>query len=612
MVETAGNNASATETPHKKRTRIDTSSSCSQKVIMSGEKCNKQEAQASVEGNTTRRAEINMKETQSSKKAKLASAPALAAKVKKLRLEAIFYPKFENENQDDQQIRKDMIHRVSTGEGYLECTLKHSGSLLLWSGDQRFYSKNSTSNTFTAVGEVLLRQHFARAWDCTLDDCASTCSAEEKYTACSDFIETNRLSLSFEVVSSCLGHHGDIPNRDYLILISVADRNSGNFFSLSELIEFAQRFRLPHNDAWIFRSAKSSLELFELYDTSREIGMASGVIDSLNEASDGGIVKSMYPHCVFQGDILEGIVIRYVSYSEKDSNKNEFIERMKQLCTDSEEILKLVPPSKNVLKTNDHVIGIDLRDLSEDENFDGIVQKILSDYHGTAKKQISRFEDQCTHGEMPRKIEMKEVASELLSRADVDHETRQIAKCIQTLSDLKVAVSYRLVQETVGTIVRILCIVHVHHDASFQKYFIATKNSGGMKLYRGFSIELITDDEGSTHYDKDNNRTISDSTSFEEIHSTMTDTDSNEKQNMLMLKMKFLPYMVRTFICRNGLSILMKSGNAAFERYALSQLTRWKISQSSIDKWMINLRILLMSHLMPLQKDYTISNMLLR
>ena len=52
-------------------------------------------------------------------------------KLKGLRLEAIFHPKFENES-SEKDVRKEMLSKVGRGEGCLEVTLKHSGSLLLW------------------------------------------------------------------------------------------------------------------------------------------------------------------------------------------------------------------------------------------------------------------------------------------------------------------------------------------------------------------------------------------------------------------------------------------------------------------------------------------------
>jgi hypothetical protein len=44
----------------------------------------------------------------------------------KMSLDAIFYPKFENEL-PDQKIRQQMLTGISTQKGYLEISLKHSG-----------------------------------------------------------------------------------------------------------------------------------------------------------------------------------------------------------------------------------------------------------------------------------------------------------------------------------------------------------------------------------------------------------------------------------------------------------------------------------------------------
>ncbi len=66
-------------------------------------------------------------------------------------------------------------------------------------------------------------------------------------------------------------------------------------------MQFAQRFRLPHNDARIFQSMESATQLFYLYGKSRDTGLADDVIDTSSQATDGGHVKSLYPHTVFQG-----------------------------------------------------------------------------------------------------------------------------------------------------------------------------------------------------------------------------------------------------------------------------------------------------------------------
>ena len=112
--------------------------------------------------------------------------------IAQLKLEAIFHPKFDNESSSNSTIRQKMLHNVSTNRGYIEASLKHSGSLLLWSGKQCFYSKNSTNNIFTKVGEILLMQHFKRCFDTT--------NWREEYKRCSEYIHENRITCSFEVL----------------------------------------------------------------------------------------------------------------------------------------------------------------------------------------------------------------------------------------------------------------------------------------------------------------------------------------------------------------------------------------------------------------------------
>lgn len=512
--------------------------------------------------------------------------------IKKLRLEAIFHPKFDNEHQNDLQIRNNMLSRVSSNQGYLEVTLKHSGSLMLWSGHQRFYSKNSTQNVFTAVGEILLRQHFARAWNGVSPDVDA---AKDKFKECSDYVEQHRLTLSFEVVPSILGHHGDIPQRDYLILIAVADKKQERFYSTAELTALAQEFRLPHNDAWLFRSANGVRILFDLYDSIRETGLASTVIRSMDDAADGGIVKSMYPHSVFQGDILEGIVIRYVSYDNRnggpgrDANSSlravECLEQMKKLCEHSEIVLKIVPPQRETDYSENQedasVCNINLRNLEEEVDLENRLMRVLSKDHGSKRRCTVRLDNRDTG------IDLEEVSNNILSSPDADTESRRIAQLIQTVASLKLRISYKIFQEKVSSLdnegsTRIICIVHVNHDEVFQKYSKATKNTDAMALYRGFSLELITEEQVKEEgmWCAEEGKSLNHA-----LGSVHLKSEPGVEEDGLMLKMKFLPYMVRTFICRNGLSIMDKS-SGAFENYSINQFTRWNMSQKAFEKWM--------------------------
>lgn len=74
------------------------------------------------------------------------------------------------------------------------------------SGGSRYYSKNDANNMVTLVGEFLLEQHMSLVWE-----------TDSKYEECSKYVQEHRLTLAFEVVTSVLGDHGDVPKQPYLI-----------------------------------------------------------------------------------------------------------------------------------------------------------------------------------------------------------------------------------------------------------------------------------------------------------------------------------------------------------------------------------------------------------
>eukprot|EP00986_Skeletonema_menzelii_P016044 scaffold13319_cov142-Skeletonema_menzelii.AAC.2 len=507
--------------------------------------------------------------------------------ITKIQLEAVFHPKFENEKSDT-QIRQQMLANVAANQGYLEVSLKHSGSLVLWSGRQRFYSKNSTNNAFTMVGEILLMQHFAR--------CYGIDKWRSEYDRCSEYLHENRLTCSFELVTSMLGQHGDVPIRDYLILIAVADRgNSGRFYSTNELVAFAHRHRLPHNDVWIFSSKTASEQLFKAYDSLREEGTTTTVINGLNQIiaeNDGksSKVASLYPHDLFQGNILEGIVIRYVR--NKDDSA---VTEMEQLRVMSDKLLAVVPPNNKIDvpqlvpladNTKNAVLRADLRKLAAMDDFEQQLRSVLHQFHGANQRQISPIFGR-TDGDkkIDDDINMTHAAKEIMMsyRADstkFDQDTIRLAQLIEALDSLNIHVTYKLLIESSlagrdGG--RKLCILHVHHDASFQKYnkYCNREGSPGMELFRGFCIELIANGDDDQNISPNN----------EAESNSLSCIEQSNREEKLMLKMKFLPYMVRTFICRNGLPVLQNSGGVAFEKYAMGQLTRWEVSDVSMKKW---------------------------
>jgi hypothetical protein len=345
------------------------------------------------------------------------------------------------------------------------------------------------------------------------------------------------------------------------------------FYSTTELMDLAHRFRLPHNDSWVFTRPSSAQALFDLYDTKRETGLASDVVTSLGQTADAA-VSSMYPHAVFQGDILEGFVARYVPCP----NRKETLARIRQLSSASQEIMSLVPVHRAdcwelvkdmpnvsaVLKTNVRALFHQTRQ-SQSDSFETALQDILAS--DGPRRSVNR---------MPKSINVPSLTAPLLQSNDP--ETRRIAVLIRALKALRKPIQYSVMQENTG---RWLVIIHVLHDTTFQKYYNSMKETD-MQLFRGFVVELCENEsptcssgletESSTC---DNDRGSNDTASF----------PRNRQDETLMLKMKLLPYMVRTFCCRNGLGVLKDQGVEGFVKFTKNLLTTWGISPASRYRW---------------------------
>jgi hypothetical protein len=567
------------------------------------------------------------------------------------RLEAMFHPKFENEHRSDQYIRTAMKERVKSGRGYLEVTLKHSGSLVLWSGEQRYYSKNSAANHFTDAAEILLRQHFYRAWYDEYQNNKNNTKLlqqpEQFYQDCSDYVTAHRLTLAFEVVTAVLGDHGDIPHRDFVMLTTVACRcppSQERFFSTTEVIQLAQQFHLPHNDSWIFSSATSVDQLFQLYDSKRETGLAQDTMAALDHSAEGR-VPSMYPHEVFQGAILEGFIIRYIPFhsggSRGSRGEGEGVagaasatySRMAQLATTAKDILTKVPPSLPPtfeLVAAAHLEGqasfqlppvwtVDIRKVFDEARREHGCNVGGQSFQTTFAQALANVLAQSGPRRLIEKLSNQEMNVSALAESflsltnnnnnhDVNDdntlETKRIATLIQSVTELKKAVVYGLFREDSapsGTAIattntkeetlstsRMLCMVHVLHDETFLKFQKRMK-PGDMPLFRGFCIELGEKEYSSASSPSALKTTpVVDGNDAIMIHNINQDGESghdSEEEEALMLKMKLLPYMVRTFICRNHLKTVRQQGPEAFSTAAQKLLDRWGMSDAAKEGW---------------------------
>ncbi|KAK8651389.1 hypothetical protein V6N13_140991 [Hibiscus sabdariffa] len=113
-------------------------------------------------------------------------------------------------------------------------------------------------------------------------------------------------------------------------------------------------------------------------------------------------------------------------------------------------------------------------------------------------------------------------------------------------------------------------------------------------LYRGFFLDINLFKANKEHVAeiaKSNNDVVG---HVNNGSSTSTvDGLANEDAN-LMIKLKFLTYKLRTFLIRNGLSILFKDGPAAYKAYYLRQMKIWGTSAGKqravskmLDEWAV-------------------------
>ena len=127
----------------------------------------------------------------------------------------------------------------------------------------------------------------------------------------------------------------------------------------------------------------------------------SGRIVSVCEGGQCAKVALLYPHKIFQGDIFEGIIIRYVPHNansiESDDvvgNRLNSFDEMKELCAASNELLMLVPPSPTVYGQSKEKIGndtiqqVDLRALADMDDFENQLDNALQTFHGPNFRQI--------------------------------------------------------------------------------------------------------------------------------------------------------------------------------------------------------------------------------
>ncbi|KAH7661897.1 tRNA ligase phosphodiesterase domain-containing protein [Dioscorea alata] len=142
-------------------------------------------------------------------------------------------------------------------------------------------------------------------------------------------------------------------------------------------------------------------------------------------------------------------------------------------------------------------------------------------------------------------------------------------------------------------------VIHVHNDSVFRRYQQEMRRNRGLwPLYRGFFVDIDMfklNKEKAAELVKDSNMLLK-NINGSDVSSSVSDGLADEDAN-LMVKLKFLTYKLRTFLIRNGLSILFKDGPSAYKTYYLRQMKNWGTStvkqkelSKMLDEWAVYIR----------------------
>ncbi|KAH7444044.1 hypothetical protein KP509_02G061700 [Ceratopteris richardii] len=370
-----------------------------------------------------------------------------------------------------------------------------------------------------------------------------------------------------ELVTAVLGDHGQRPLHDYVVVTAVTDLNGKpRFFSTPELIAFCRQWRLPTNHVWLFSTRKSATSFFTAYDALCEEGIATEVSRTLDEVSDVSAPGSK-SHTVVQGEILEGLVARIVSPESAERMKKVLQDYPLQVCMDSEKYL----PQKGLREIYAQHMA------SEEEQVKALLNAVGSD-------MCSDWSDWGLEGTN------NSLLYKFLKATPLDLMTKKFQEMLNLLLNRNMKVRYPCRYKGFDAKERkthFRMTVHVLDDYVFRKYQIEMKRNPDLwPLYRGFFVDVYI-----MHGDRRPESVVSltDRISESLQISHERDNGSADEVENLMVKLKFLPYKIRTFLIRNGLSTLFDNGFPAYRKYYLKQMGIWKTSfekQQQLD-WLL-------------------------
>ncbi|CAI5479194.1 unnamed protein product [Closterium sp. Yama58-4] len=443
-----------------------------------------------------------------------------------------------------------------------------------------------------------------------------------------------------ELVTSVLGDHGQRPLQDYVVVTAVTDMASHppRFLSTPEVLRFCHTWRLPFNSYWLFHSTQSCSQLFAAYAALSEEGTARSVEDTLTRIADVTIAGTA-SHGNLQGNIMEGLVARLVSPTSlhqvrelkagllagsapsypvgAGTRLRELFTQHDSMC---ERIAHLVEEAGNAMCSSgqwgEGVAG-GYGSGGEEEEGGTVVDGEEGESAGKAKQRRREEEEE-------EERHVTDWLNSLLSCSAADAETSKLQAMLRVVKAEKLKVRFKShpwplpsspsllapapspstssTSTTTTTsssssasssssssapLSHHLITVHAFQDAAFRRYQqLMRKDPSLWPLYRGFFLEAAiveVDKCTGKQLPAATGDAVADAAAAGDdgVSSATVEGGENEQVPHVMLKMKFLPYKLRTFLIRNGLGTLLKKGRHEYMAYASRLLKVWGTSPAA-------------------------------
>ncbi|KAH0854504.1 LOW QUALITY PROTEIN: hypothetical protein HID58_069186, partial [Brassica napus] len=364
--------------------------------------------------------------------------------------------------------------------------------------------------------------------------------ASKKEAEFNDFLEKNRMCVSMELVTAVLGDHGQRPLDDYVVVTAVTE------------VE----------------------------------GIATSVCRALDEVADISVPGSK-DHVKVQGEILEGLVARIVSSGS---------------ARDMENVLRDHPPP--TCDGANLALGLSLREIcaanrcNEEQQIRALLTSVGPSF---CPSDLDWFGDDSN---LIRKRLTNLFVTKFLESQPADYTTSKLQEMVRLMKERRLPAAFKCCQnfhranDVSPDNLFYKLVVHVHSDSGFRRYQKEMRNMPGLwPLYRGFfvDINLFKSNKGRDPMAVECiDKAVKDAGEKcgQQGKDGLDDADTN-----LMIKLKFLTYKLRTFLIRNGLSILFKEGPASYRAFYLRQMKIWGISDGKqkelckmLDEWAAHIR----------------------